>query len=45
MLPARVVGRSFNLRTYQRHSMTREDVCACLLDHAPTRGRSERRST
>ncbi|MGB9373540.1 MAG: acetoacetate decarboxylase family protein [Jiangellales bacterium] len=45
MLPAKVVGRSLNLPDYQRHTMTREDVWAYLLDHAPTHDRRKRRRT
>lgn len=45
MLPAKVVGRTFNLPGYMRHTATREDAWAYLLDHAPTRDRSDRRRT
>lgn len=45
MLPAKVVGRAFNLPEYLRHTTAREDGWAYLLEHASPRDRRERRRT
>lgn len=43
MLPAKVVGRAFNLPEYLRHATAREDVWVYLLEHASPRDRGDRR--
>lgn len=45
MLPAKVVGRAFNLPGYLRHTATRADGMPDLLEHAYPRDRRERRRT